>query len=144
MYLTIRGKPDAGRMAGKDYKMIKIEDVKKFIDALKFRGAWKNGVKNYAIELLQSNDDFDGDLSSVKNLQDLFLNGASDWEEYSWGGGSLIYGEDIAKRLCNNSELKKTDNGKKKPNSYEEWLDTQARALSQAYRLIRDSVYLIK
>ena len=124
--------------------MIKIEDVKKFIDALKFRRAWEKGVKNYAIELLKYHDDFDGDLSSVDNLQAFFLNGYRDWKEYSCGGRSLIYDEDIAKRLCNNSELKKTDNGKKKLNSDEEWLDTQAIALYQAYRLIKDSVYLIK
>ena len=42
---------------------------------------------------------------------------------------------DIAKRL-GTSELKKSKNGENKPNSREEWLDTQARALTQAERLI--------
>ena len=56
-------------MAGKDYKMIKNEDEKKFIDAIKFRGEWKKGEQNYAIELLKDHDDFDGDLLSVECIQ---------------------------------------------------------------------------
>ena len=49
---------------------------------------------------------------------------------------SLIYNEDIAERLCTPSELKKTRHGERRPNAREEWLDTQARALFQAYNLI--------
>lgn len=45
-------------------------------------------------------------------------------------------GYDIAKLLCTPSELKKTDYGRKLPNSTEDWLDVQARALYQAYMLI--------
>lgn len=41
---------------------------------------------------------------------------------------------DIAKRLCNPTELKRTDNGRLDPNKREQWLDTQARALYQACR----------
>lgn len=44
----------------------------------------------------------------------------------------MIYDSDIAERLCNPSELKKTRNGERRPNGREEWLDTQARALFQA------------
>lgn len=51
---------------------------------------------------------------------------------YNWGGSSLIYDADIAGRLCCPSELKKTRNGERRPNSREEWLDVQARALYQA------------
>jgi hypothetical protein len=65
------------------------------------------------------------------------LNGAKDWSQYSWGGCSLIYDAAIARRLCTPSELKKTRNGERRPNSNEEWLDTQARALNQAFRNIR-------
>ena len=60
------------------------------------------------------------------------MNGASSWDQYSWGGCSLIYNSDIAERLCTPSELKQTRNGERKPNANEEWLDTQARALYQA------------
>lgn len=62
------------------------------------------------------------------------LNGSRDWSEYSWGGSALVYDGDIAAALCTPSELKKTRNGERRPNSREEWLDVQARALYQAFR----------
>jgi hypothetical protein len=61
------------------------------------------------------------------------LNGASNWDQYSWGGCSLICDRDIAIRLCTPSELKKTRNGERRPNDREMWLDTQTRALRQAW-----------
>jgi hypothetical protein len=64
------------------------------------------------------------------------LNGADNWNESSWGGCYEIYNSDIAERLCTPSELKKTRQGERRPNSREEWLDVQARALHQAERLI--------
>lgn len=66
------------------------------------------------------------------------LNGASNWSQYSWGGCSLIYDRDIAERTCNPSELKKTRNCERKPNSRKEYLDVQARALFQAAQRIRN------
>lgn len=60
------------------------------------------------------------------------LNGAQDWDNYSYSGSALIYNKDIANRLCTMSELKRTRNGEFKPNSRETWLDVQARALYQA------------
>lgn len=68
------------------------------------------------------------------------LNGADDWEMYSWGGSALIYDSDIAARLCCPSELRRTDGGRKRPNASEEWLDTQARALAQAARIVRRTI----
>ena len=107
------------------------------------RSAWAKGVTVYALELLDELDEaiengyFDeADLAAPKILKKQLLNGASDWSQYSWGGCSLIYNEDIAFRLCNPTELKRTNYGKRRPNASEEWLDTQARALSQASRLI--------
>ena len=44
-----------------------------------------------------------------------------------------MYDGDIAAALCTPSELKKTRNGERRPNSREEWLDVQARALHQAF-----------
>ena len=72
------------------------------------------------------------DLTESKKVRAALLNGAADWSQYSWGGCSLIYDGDIAERLCCPSELKKTRNGERRPNSREEWLDVQARALFQA------------
>lgn len=111
------------------------------------RSAWDRGVREYATELLDSLDEAisDGwvdveDLQSDKLITKALLNGAEDWHEFSWGGCSLIYNTDIAKRLCNNSELSRTDNGRRKPNAREEWLDCQARALCQACRIIKQAL----
>ena len=71
-----------------------------------------------------------------KMIERELLNGAQDWHQYSWGGSSLIYDRNIAARLCTLTELKKTHNGERQPNSREEWLDVQARALFQAAQMI--------
>ena len=101
--------------------------------------AWNKGVNEYALELVEqlgeqiSNGYFNElDLSDSKKVRAALLNGAENWSQYSWGGCSLIYDGDIAERLCCPSELKKTRNGERRPNSREEWLDVQARALFQA------------
>ena len=102
------------------------------------RGSWNNGVKTYAIELLDdaaSNRECD-EFASLRELKDAILNGASDWMQYSEGGCSLIYNSDIAERLCSPSELKKTKNGMNNPNSRENWIQCQARALFQAWQMI--------
>lgn len=113
--------------------MKKLELLKR-IEATKVRSWWDEGVKLYASDLLEDLDQEDLDQS---NLLKTLLNGAENWKEYSWGGCSLIYDEDIAWRLCTPSELKKTKEGQKRPNAREEWLDVQARALYQAYYLIK-------
>jgi hypothetical protein len=100
--------------------------IEKELEQRKDKSAWNKGVTAYALELLEDVAD------NEEVTKERLLNGASDWNQYSWGGSSLIYDEDIAKRLCTPSELKKTRNGERKPNASEEWLDTQARALYQA------------
>lgn len=123
--------------------MTNINDLRKAVNAENARSAWSRGVKAYALELVDELEEaiehgyFDAeDLEAPKLLRKQLLNGASDWDQYSWGGSSLIYNSDIAERLCNPSELKKTRNGERRPNSREEWLDTQARALYQASNMI--------
>lgn len=110
------------------------EEIKKGImDALekeKPGSAWEAGVILYAIEILDSMDDKEE--ITEKNL----LSGAKDWHQYSEGGCSLVYDVDICHRLCTPSEIKKTKNGERRPNNQEMWVDTQARALHQAARLI--------
>lgn len=100
----------------------------------KASSAWDKGVKNYAIELF---DNFIWNDREYLDEREL-LDGAMDWHEYSWGGYSLIYDSDIAERLCNPTELKRTNHGRRRPNKNEEWLDVQTRALFQAARLIMD------
>lgn len=116
--------------------MKSYSDILAALEARKDRSAWDKGVTAYAIDLLdqyQERAEFGGrEAASRKELEEWLLNGASTWSEYSWGGSALIYNDDIAKRLCNPSELKRTHNGERRPNSREDWLDTQARALAQA------------
>jgi hypothetical protein len=114
-----------------EFFMKTITEITAIIEATNPRSAWNRGVKAYALELLE---DFPADsvYESPMDLTDILLNGARNWSDYSWGGCSLIYNEDIAKRLCTTSEFKKTRNGERRPNADEEWLDTQARALNQA------------
>ena len=95
------------------------------------KSAWSKGVEIYAEELREHLKE-----NNLPATKENLLNGASSWNEYSYGGCSLIYDADIAKRLCSPSELKKTRNGGRMPNSRETWLDCQARALYQAARII--------
>ena len=116
------------------------------LEARKDRSAWDKGVNAYALELveeLKELAEYEGrNPEPGKECREWMLNGARDWQRpndefaawsvYSWGGSALIYDGDIAERLCSPSELKKTRNGERRPNSREEWLDVQARALYQA------------
>lgn len=106
------------------------------LEALKDRSAWDRGVNAYALELvgdLRERAAYEGrNPEPGKECREWMLNGAQDWAQYSWGGSSLIYDADIAGRLCCPSELKRNRHGERRPNSREEWLDTQARALTQA------------
>ena len=124
-----------------------FDAIREELEAMDNRSAWKRGVTAYALELVDDLEEFtDGgyfdvdDLNAPKVLEKAMLNGASDWDQYSWGGCSLIYNDDIAKRLCAPYELRLTRNGERKPNSMEEWLDTQARALYQASNRVRKAV----
>ena len=109
------------------------EEIKKaIIDALekeKARSAWKAGVIQYAFDILDYMED--GEVTE-NNL----LNGAKDWKQYSYGGCALISDSDICHRLCASWEIKKTHDGARRPNIQETWMDTQTRALYQAYMLI--------
>ena len=105
------------------------------------RSAWDRGVSVYALELIDSiaeRAEYEKHRpETVAELEDYALNGAQDWGQYSWGGSALIYDCDIAERLCCPSELKRVKGGERRPNASEEWLDTQARALRQAYTRIK-------
>ena len=127
------------------------KEIRNKLSETKDRSAWKKGVTVYALELVDDlEEQIDGGylteeiFDSPKLLDKAMLNGAKDWNQYSWGGCSLIYDRDIAERLCTPSELKRTKNGERRPNSSEEWLDVQARALNQAARKIRVAVNELK
>ena len=132
-----------------DYTAI-LAKAAQTLEQRKDRSAWNRGVTAYAVDMLQQIADYykDGyispdDLATWATAEAVALNGARDWSEYSWGGSALVYDGDIAAALCTPSELKRTRNGERRPNSREEWLDTQARALFQAanrvYKALRDA-----
>lgn len=129
-----------------DYTTV-LAKVKQTLEQCKDRSAWSRGVTKYAVDMLQQIADYykDGyisadDLATWATAEAAALNGARGWSEYSWGGCSLIYNGDIAARLCCPSELKRTRNGDRRPNSREEWLDVQARALHQAFRRVYSAI----
>ena len=107
--------------------------------AIKNRSAWDRGVQQYAEDFAaELAENLNGgyisldDLRTGKGAEEAMLNGADNWDQYSYGGSSYIYDWDIARILCTPSELKRTRNGERNPNSRETWLDVQARALFQA------------
>ena len=112
-----------------------IKQLREAIEATPARSAWDKGVKLYAAELIEempADQEFYGSPADKKEL----LNGADDWQQYSEGGCALIYDGDIAERLCDPTEYKRTREGERQPNARETWLDVQARALYQAAALI--------
>lgn len=124
----------------------KIKKIMAAVEERRTRSAWDRGVKAYALELVDFLDEIEeGGYIDVDRLTDgaylgnMLLNGAENWREYSWGasGVSLVYNYDIAQRLCTPSELKRTHNGYRNPNKCEDWLDVQARALYQAFMIVR-------
>ena len=121
--------------------MKRIEAIRNHIEAKNPRSAWDKGVKAYALELLDELEEIISyapeALDNINLLDKALLNGASSWWQYSEGGCSLICDNDIAVRLCTPSELKRTKDGVRRPNSRESWIEVQARALSQAASLIR-------
>jgi len=106
------------------------------IESIKPRSAWSRGVQSYALEMVESAE---VELTP-DNAKSALLNGAQDWKQYSEGGCAEIYDAAIAERLCSPSELKRTKGGELQPNSREGWIDVQARALFQAFNLIRRSI----
>ena len=128
-------------MSNKEIATTYINLMIRSIEGLKPRGAWRKGVVAYALDLLDGlKETITYAPEALDNETLLFralLNGASSWAEYSEGGCALIYNRDIAERLCNPTELKRTRNGSREPNPRESWIDVQTRALTQAGLLIR-------
>lgn len=143
----------------KEYKHIYVEEARRILEARVDRSKWDKAVTIDALELLDNIDEAikamrekyreadEGSaphvwdmLNSRKQLNAAMLNGARDWSQYSWGGCGLVYDSDIAEHYCTPSELKKTRGGDRRPNSREEWLDVQARALSQAAARVKDAI----
>lgn len=129
-----------------DYTKV-LEQAMQTLEQRKDRSAWGRGVTAYAVDMLQQIADYykggyisADDLETRATAEAVALNGARNWSQYSWGGSALVYDGDIAAALCTPSELKKTRNGDRRPNSREEWLDVQARALYQAFHRVYSAI----
>lgn len=135
--------------------MDKYQELLERIEKSPARSAWARGVREYAVKLV---DDFIANNSLTEellafnifsnpdsyDLEKELLNGCKDWKQYSRYGCGLVYNHKIAKRLCAPWELKKTRNGERNPNQHEDWLDCEARALFQAWMLIKRIVSEIR
>lgn len=126
---------------------MKIKELRKAIENAPARSAWDKGVKKYANDFCDNLEEYTAYKGTAPEvyaktpeqrgeLHTILLNGAESWGQFSWGGCSLIYNADIAERLCNPTELKRTKGGNRNPNGRERWLDVQARALYQAEHLL--------
>ena len=82
----------------------RVELIRQVIIKLDIKSAYKEIIRIYALELLDELEQRIKDgivedfLDSTTHLRRNLLNGANDWEEYSQGGCSLIYDEDIKSR----------------------------------------------
>lgn len=127
-----------------------LQTLREKLENHKTRSCWAAGVKEYAhdiIDTLENVEEWEqmnkGEYNYTGSKQNHLdaLSGAKDWRQYSRCGCSLIYDGSIARALCTPSELKKLtykEGGIKAPNSREDWLDVQARALYQAQILLDD------
>lgn len=127
-----------------------IAQVRAILNGRKCRSAWDRGVMQYAEELTaELAENINGGYITLEQLatadgrKAALLNGANDWSQYSYGGSALVYDYEIAERMCNPSELKRTRGGERNPNSRETWLDCQARALTQAAARVREAVQFV-
>lgn len=95
----------------------------------------KRGGKNYDLELIDELPDdyymiFDNQQELKEQLKiftKLLLNGADNWQQYSYYGNAYCYDEEIACALCNPSEYRITKGGEKQP--YTEALEFVLHAL---------------
>lgn len=117
---------------------MKTTELIEKIESTPARSAWTKGVKDYAVMILERLEVEDITQEDIK--AGMLLNGAKDWEQYSYGGCALVYDQDIAETLCTPSELRKVTRKdgtiRQNANGRENWLDVQTRALFQANILI--------
>lgn len=110
------------------------------------RGTYQKALYSYALELcdniadnyITTAEELEH-LESITNLKERALNGAENWNQYSWGGCSLCYNYDILSRLFCKSIVKKYENADSVRGRH--LLDWQASALAKAFGKIN---FLIK
>ena len=110
---------DVKRLVAESEKMSRTE-----------RTYWSRGVasliRDYAEEVLSEHD---GEELNVQDFYKLWNCGAETLRDAVYGGSYDIWNYDIAKRLCSPSVFKKSKEGMRRPNRYEEWLDVEYSAI---------------
>lgn len=108
------------------------------------RSHWAKRVREDALVMLDTlyeDGEFEWeDELTVVQFEDLALDSATSWNEYSRRGCALIYNADIAERYCTPGELIRKNHGELPPNGREDWLDVQGRALYQACALVKNAI----
>lgn len=105
------------------------KDIMSRIEAQRPRSKWNQGVKEYAVEMLEAMDLDNKAPENAKQLRTALLNGADSWKQYSESHCAIIYDDDIMARLCTKSE-------RKRASAKTDWLSVQTRALYHAFALI--------
>ena len=122
--------------------MLNINELMQEIGATRARSYWDKAVKTYALELVEElNKSIKAgraNIESIKSVDDLeavLKSGAPCWNAYSdWGlGCSLESAQEIARRVCTPSELKRYKGGEIFPNECQTWQEIQGTALFCAW-----------
>ena len=120
-----------------------VARIREEIENTRFRSAWDNGVKLYALDIL---GDYSKMLDYAKEtggytprfIETALLLGAENWMAYSEGGCALIDDGDIARALATPSELARTRDGELPPRGFNTWMSMQVHAHKYASAMIRD------
>ena len=127
---------------------IYTKELRKLVEEIPNRSAWRRGVKEYTDELLDNLEErariYKRLPKDENELESWLLKGARNWGDYSWRGYSLIYDSQIAERLCTPSEFRKKDGGRIAPSRHDNWFNEQAKALNYAYLRIKDKFRLLE
>lgn len=102
--------------------------------------AWKLGVMFAAITMIHNAKE----ALTYENCEKVLLNGAKDWQDYSYGNMGLVHDYQIVEAYCTPSQRKRANNGAKRPNKKETWKDIQAKALYEAFLLIQEELLFQK
>lgn len=119
-----------------------IQAVANEVNNSNTRSAWRKGVQAYALEMLESFEEWQKFNESVglecPELDErTALNGADNWRHWAEGASGLAESSAILCRLCPRSEIKK---GIRNVN----WIEVEARAARQAWRMIADAVRVVE
>jgi len=100
------------------------------------RSAWNQGLYLYVLFCLIPNITDEGEVT-----EEMLLNGANDWKQFSEGGCALVADSDIAWLMCSPSERKRLRNGARSPGKHwGSWIDVQTAALKQAADLFFETL----